>query len=494
MNRAMESLQLSTWNQVAPRAFVRQCYCFPFHQEDSLDRLRDHLRLALGKLSTMFPYLASKIYLVSRPRGRLHIRPGEDSIISLKLLDQRETFGWTYAQLKADGFPASAFVHASFDLPYRLLEDGEGVPVFEVHARVIEGGLLLCIYYHHSVSDGTSIDKYITSFAELTRDPYRTPQVQHSLEFDLDLPASLSHGVLGLASDGFRGLLKSCAEYQLLSNPTGPTQFSLEAPGTAWGDIQKTGRIFVIPAEQIRKLQERLCVSSGVRAARPSSFTCLAAITWAHVTKARLASTTKLLSAALGDESLPQRVRLMMSIDWRRRAYSRIMSASAGNTIALPLTSIDTLTLLKATSSDIGVSYASLGVVVDTIEAAIQAVDESFVAIRTSLIRTAPDPRLLGLTADPRDPCDFYFNTWRHFGAQTRWMLPGILGEDGDGSGVDPDAIRRAQADWNIGAGLVLPIRKENLNFEVLVTLDVDSMSKLCEDESWGRWVDTVLQ
>ncbi|KAH8896777.1 hypothetical protein GQ53DRAFT_743352 [Thozetella sp. PMI_491] len=234
--------------------------------------------------------------------------------------------------------------------------------------------------------------------------------------------------------------------------------------------------------------------SSSVRAARPSTFTCLAAITWAHVTKARLASTTKLLTSALDAGSLPESVRLMMSINWRRRAYSSIMSASAGNTVALPLTSIDTRTLLEVANSDIDVSYEALGRVIGGIDATIHGIDENFVATRTSLIRTVPDPRLLGLTADPRNPCDFYFNTWRHFGTQTFWSLPGLVREGGCGSGVAPDAIRRAQADWNMGAALVLPTRKDSSDFEILVTLDVDSMAILCADQGWMRWVDAVLE
>ena len=185
------------------------------------------------------------------------------------------------------------------------------------------------------------------------------------------------------------------------------------------------------------------------------------------------------------------------------------MDRSAGNAIALPITELDTATILAAASlappaparNTPGATAASitaleaLDTAVGALEASVHTVDEDYVLRRTALIRTAPDPRLIGLAADSRDPREFYFNTWRHFGARARWGLPGLLGEeDGSEGGVAAEAIRRAQGGWNLGGGLILPARGSGDKYEVLVTLDAEAMEKLCADEVWMEWVDKVVE
>lgn len=497
----MDRPLLSTWNQIAPRVYMRQCYCFPYRDNGGLEPLKAHLTLALNQLAKHIPVLAGRLFLLSNRTGHLCIGLDSRGEIPLKVLDQRDSFGWTYAQLKAQGFPAEAFVSKSFDLPHQLLEDQKGIPVLEVHARVIEGGLLLCLYNHHSISDGTGMNNHISSFADLTRDLNRKIDVQYSVNFHADLPErnDNSPSPRGVPNTFFE-LLELCPEYSLLSSPTGPTQFRVLPTGTSVEGIKKTGRTFVIGTQQINNLKEKLVRVPGANphGRLPSTFTCLAAITWAHVTKARLSSSKNyLLNSSPEKTAFPKNVRLMISIDWRRRAFASIMSSSAGNTVALPITNIDTATLLAACSSEQHVACTALGAVVLAIDAAVRGVDDDFVARRTALIRAASDPRLIGLSADASDPHDFYFNTWRHFGTQTRWRMPGLEGgngEDEDDDGIAPDAIRRIQADWNMGAGLILPERKDSAKFEVLVTLDVDGMAALCAEPSWKNWVDDVVE
>ena len=475
---------LSTWNQIAPRAYQRQWFCFP-HKDGNLELLRDYLRLALDRLASYFPYLSGKLFLLSSPSGYLCIGSEDDAKIPLKIHDNRSSYPWTYARLKAQGFPARAFVDKSFDLPYQLSEDGNGIPVFEVHVRLIEGGLLLCIYCHHSASDGTSVNSIVSSFAQLTRNPEQDLEVERG-DVHVDLPEKVCSKI---SQDSFDKLLSECLEYHLLSSPTGPTQFRVPLTGTQWQDIRKTGRIFVVGVQQIIHLQQILAEKSNWT---PSTFTCLAALTWAYVTKARLNSPKNLLSSSPDEpRAILKEVRLMISIDWRQRAFADIMGSSAGNAVALPKIALSTETVLAACSPNKDTSCSSLEEITRAIGTIVSDVDDDFVALRTALFRKAPDPRFIGVDADPRDPLDFYFNTWRHFGGTTRWKFPGAVEEDG---GAAPDAIRRAQGEWNMGAGLILPARKNCSGFEVMVTLDVDAMEVLCEDAGWKSWVDEILE
>jgi hypothetical protein len=261
--------------------------------------------------------------------------------------------------------------------------------------------------------------------------------------------------------------------------------------------IEKTGRIFVIGTQKINDLKlfllRKFGNSPGGRL--PSTFTCLAAITWAHVTKARLYNPTDYLGSPLDEMASTKNACLTICLNWRRRAYTDVMGASAGNVVALPKIKIGINTIMAACNIDPDIAYPALGAIIQDINGAILNVDEDFVAVRTALFRKAPDPRLLGLDDDPRDAYSFCFNTWRQFGADLRWKMPGLGDKEDKGTdGIQPDAIRRVQGQWNMGAALLLPGRQDSEKFEVLVTLDVGSMEILLTERSWKGWVDEVIE
>ncbi|KAF5557544.1 anthranilate n-hydroxycinnamoyl benzoyltransferase [Fusarium mexicanum] len=471
----MEHRILDIWDQIAPRAYIRLWYCLPYQQTTDLDCLKQHLATVLLELSRRFPDLNGRIFLLPDPPGHLAISTNEKDI-PLKFFDQRASFTWTYNQLKSQAFPAKAFVDGSFDLPYLLEEGEEGIPAFEVHVRLIDGGLLLGIYGHHSIFDAGRLDIVLRCFAELTKHPKKT--------FAVTVPARLSDEALIAAPvppvTDLNELFSRCPEYRLLSSTLGPTQF--RAPRTD-KPLHNTGCIFVIQDQTIRALRDKLAYPRLTGSKHlPSAFTCLAAITWAHVTKARIASLSS-------EASLTGDTRLMVSVDWRRRTSSDASSSSSGNSIALPIASINKSTILAACSEDQRIAYSALAAIARVVDEAILSVNDDFVAARTALFHGVSDPRFIGLDFDLSDPLDFYLNTWRHFGTRTRWDLPGLDKQDCV-RGVAPDALRRAQAGFGTGAGLVLP-ETDATKFEVLITLDVEAMEHLCNSRSWQRWAET---
>ncbi|KAF5658383.1 hypothetical protein FDENT_14083 [Fusarium denticulatum] len=474
-NEIMEYRTLDIWDQIAPRAYIRLWYCLPYRQTTDIDHLKQHLKAALSELSKQFPESKGRIIQVADPPGHLAISMNDVNDIPFKFFDQRASFSWTYSQLKSQDFPAHAFVDGSFDLPYRLEDGGEGVPAFEVHVRLIDEGLLLGIYGHHSIFDAGRMDTVIRYFAELTEDPKK--------RLNVTIPAGSSGRAIASTHvqpvQDLKELLSRCPEYRLLTSPLGPTQFRVPKRDRM---TKNTGCIFVIQDQTVRHLKDKLASTRLTDSKhQPSTFTCLAAITWAHVTEARMASLAS-------ETSLDEDVRLMISVDWRRRISSDAITPSSGNAIALPIATVSKSTILAACNEDEETSYTALAAIACVIDKAILSVNDDFVAARTSLFRSVPDPRLIGLDFDLSDPLNFYLNTWRHFGTRTQWDLPG-LDKQNSARCIAPDALRRAQAGFGTGAGLVLP-ETDATRFEVLITLDVEAMEHLCNSTSWQRWTE----
>ncbi|PNY23791.1 Uncharacterized protein TCAP_06263 [Tolypocladium capitatum] len=476
--------RLSTWNQVAPRYYVRQVYCFPYRARcEDLEPLRRHIASALASAAEHLPDVAGKVVLGTTRAGQLLISKASSDRVPLKVFDHRETFGYAYADLKAQGFPASAFVDPSFNVPYKLVEGGQGIPAAEIHARVIDGGLLLYIYFHHSISDGIGMCNFISTFALYTRSGH-VQRPGYPTDIHVDLPVET--GAQLIEGHTFEDLMSRCPEYVIVPDLSGPT---------------KTGRIFVFGSEKIETLKTAVrewrrgnAIATGNR--NPSTFACLAALTWSYATVNRMAFPPGSDVSIEGNPCLEGvDCRLLMPASWARRAFQDITNY-AGNAIALPNanTGLGHLFAVACSSPEsLPETRDALGPLVHSIETALASVNDESVTTRTAMFRAAPDPRVIGVDLDPRDPRDFAFNSWRHLGADTLWGIPGAGGNGPGASGVAPDAVRRAQDAWNMGAGLIMPGRKQSRRYEVLVTLDTVSMIRLCSDERWNSWVDEIV-
>lgn len=542
------------------RAYVRQVFCFPLdrkaghevpaqvHVHADADADADALALALRRriarglaLAAMqFPHFAGRVCLGPDGRGKAFVSTAPRDVVSLKLFDHRRdaadndqaSFAWSYSELQAQGFPCKAFVGPLFDLPYRLEEGGgsgsseTGVPAAEVHARIIRGGLLLCFYVHHSLSDGIGIRNFISTFAACT---FQNKEAflggrghSHSVtgqgragsgyptDIDVDVPDDKTESLL--MNFSFEQLMRKCPEYTILPGPTGPTapppcvrheQHEHEHGSVP---IPKTGRIFRFSLETIATMKSMardwakgsVDFSAGEY---PSSFACLAAVTWSFCTAARLAA-QQVRKTSTADES-----HLLIPVSWRRRAFLDSLDGYASNAVGMARANTHVDAHLSVATQSSSSSTDALSRMICLVDTCITAVEESFVVTRTAMFRAAPDPRFVGVNWIPEDPLHFVVNSWRHLGADIKFDLPGFGGSEDLELEVDPeldlevgaggrraDAVRRAQPTWNMGAGLVLPGKKDDEHYEILVTLEEASMSRLLSNPEWMRWVSDVVE
>ncbi|KAG7414300.1 hypothetical protein LZL87_011897 [Fusarium oxysporum] len=321
---------------------------------------------------------------------------------------------------------------------------------------------------------GKELQEHFAKSADSQSADTDSPSSTPGIDSILHLYQDRHHGKEGLDQDGglYESTMHHVSWYRRLFLTKGG-YLGLAHPSAQAGDeVDQT----------VRDLKDKLaCTRLADSKHQPSTFTCLAAITWAHVTNARIASLSS-------ETFLAEDARLMISVDWRRRISTDAITSSSGNAIALPIASINKSTILAACNEDQGTAKSALAAIARVIDEAILSVNDDFVAARTALFRKVADPRFIGLEFDLGDPLDFYMNTWRHFGTRTHWDLPGLDKQD-LARGVAPDAVRRAQAGFGTDAGLMLP-ETHTTKFEVLITLDVEAMEDLCNSPSWQCWAE----
>lgn len=513
--------ELSTWNQVAMRTYVRQVFCFPLNEHlDDFNELCTRIKLGLALACSRFPHFAGKIVLgPCVTQGAVYVSTTANDVVSFKFFDNRQdsSFGWSYPELKAQGFPCKAFVGPWFGLPYNLTEGGPGVPVTEVHARIVRGGgLLLCVYIHHSISDGIGMCNFISTFASYTlqlESDVGHVDMEYPANIDVDIPCHKTAALIKGSS--FEELMEKCPEYTILPQLTGPT-----APCTrqdwvpALGDVPKTGRIFKFNQDKISMLKSmaqgwakgNVIFSKGTY---PSTFACLAAVTWSFCTVARLASqphqaTNNNTHDDKKGVSTDDMSHLLIPASWRRRAFKDSLDGYASNAVCMSriYASVDSHFVIgDGASSTASPATAAankadeLGKLICFIDSSITAIDEKGVATRTAMFRAARDPRMVGVNLDPQDPRDFIVNSWRHLGGDIAFDLPGVKAENESGTRARAaDAVRRAQPVWNMGAGLVLPGKFPDSDYEILVTLDEASMERLLGNSEWMSWVSETIE
>lgn len=391
-----------------------------------------------------------------------------------------------------------------------LEEGGSPVPVSQFRVLFIEGGFLLFVYLHHSYTDASGLDKFLGYVASATYHTSPTPPTPNQLSHydadrvghncDVQLPTD-TH------SEGrtFDQLLTECAEYGLLPEPRGPTQPISPPINLGQGQstpelaaMKGTGKIYVFKTSVLSPIRDWLQELVKVKSGRVTNFIVLAAVTWAHVAKARLSSE---LDEAAGFADSKAAFANPSNWAMKKKLFARsgCLKEYFGNAVALAMTELDSPSDLVAAcdwdSDLIQGEYSKLADIAEKIIRANENIDENFVLTRTKLFMLAPDIRHLGLTIDSRAPQTFWFNTWSTIGHGKKFCFPraGSV-EFKSGDAQFPDAIRRVQAAWALPHALILPVRvgRED-ELELVITMSVSSLDQLEKDANWMKLVDRVI-
>lgn len=517
-NVSARDVVLPIWDQIAMRSYMRCAFCFPL-EGATTEAALEHIRLSLARLSRQRPDFAAAIEVRDDPSrtGVVHLcfRDGDDipfEVVDVANGDDESVMaedwwagGRTYEDLKAAEFPPQAFVHPRFKGPITTAR----VPVAQVTAYLVPGGLILAVFLHHSFADGECMKVFIETLAGQTRGE---PVMGH--------PDCLKDPVLCDAGARDHESIEGSdevdvEEYTLTSEPcAGPTSPCLEPGGVPISEIEKTGKIFVFRLDKLAELRTKLAEylaeagstnnghingannchngahngshNSKGTSTYPTIYTCIATLSWIHATRARHLDPHTYTSGKAPVETT--RARLQTMVNWKARAFRPVSDKYFGNATSIAITGAPLADVLQA-GSRAETSDKTLAAITAQVARTISSVDDEFVAKRARLLSRVRDFRTVGLRFDPRTEHDLGFNTWRWFGADSVWVIPGVNG----GRGTKADAVRRPQDMWNMSGAVIMPAREGSECLELLVTLPKTSMEVLCQDEGWLRWVERVV-
>lgn len=465
-----ESISISVWNQHAPRVYVSVVLCFPFEDGGSAEKTKKHLKSCLAGLASDRPLLSSQVGTDGQS-GYIGLVPSSKHEIPFTSHDFSQLGEYDYDRMREEGFPPHLFMRAWINTQeftsQRLL------PVSYVRAIFCKRGLMLAIYTHHSVCDGDSLRQFVEYFAAKTRGA----AVIGPFHPDLDDGGLRPRRDLCNSPTPFKTLIERTPEYTILRDRSGPTQPNFLPNAKPFSQIEKTGRIFVFSNEKITRIQDMVRCEYDLPADKPTKYSCLAALTFAHVIKARLEKEDFLRDGAgVGGEAT-----LWNSVNWKLRAFQDITREYLGNATLPVITKVSTQILMNACEED-----KELVKLVLVVKESIDGVDETYICKRLAMLSASTDPRSVGVDYDPRMPNVLAFNTWRHFGAEPQWNIPGV-------PATHPDAIRRGQEAFGMGTALILPANASATSQELFVSLPRVSMEALCKDDKWNEWVERTI-
>lgn len=478
------SRPLTAWNQAALRGYIRQVHCFETDGgPEALDTLCEKLGEALQFVCLRTPYMAGKLSVSKEQPGVIALHTREGDQVRLTTSDVRGDEDLTYAKLRDQGFPAGVFVGSLFDPHQALSEDGPPIPVTHIGLILVDGGILMNVFVYHAITDGVGVNYFLSAVAAAMKDPdtFLLEPLSYPSKIDILVPSSSS--MEKRDAEEARVLSKKCPELSLVEPGTNHEDYLASMYGVS--DV-KFGGIFVFGPEKLRLVKDAV-VSAGY-SSTPSTFSCLAALSWAFMT------TTRMQTVGIAEESRQgdSQCRIVIPTWWGDRLFQQQLSDYAGNAVAFTEAwhgAADLFTIAESASTDLSQAKDALRRVVQNIEATLASVDEAFVKTRSTLFNNVLDPRQLQYSFTPSDPRQLFFNSWRRLGADIEWTIPTAAGP----KLTTADAVRKSQSEWNESAGLIMPGRRDQKEYEAVLSSDADSMESLRNNKAWKSWIDREI-
>lgn len=450
-------LHLGILDQVMIRMHVPVIFCFPMpdQRHTAVEKATKVLRDAAQMAVRRWPFLAGKLYDVEGGHRKNmlevgYVDPPHDVVRSGVFQAKVIRSVGPYEELSQMGMPSSALDCET--LTSRPLSGvNRSLPVLNVQANFIRGGLFLAFSFTHSVMDGISMSQLFNHFASCTRNlPFQqgTPPNQplphhtHSLpRSQLPPDAEIHPRIMPPSSLPLHPFLSHS-----LTKPPPPSSTAAGPP---------TARIFTIPTAHLTRLKS-IITAHIATTDQPhhwvSTHDTLCALLWTAILRAR--------APRLHPTTTPSVFCCTVNTSPKHPTFP---PTYFGNAVAWATATVPLSTLLTTTTPSLTTTALAIRASLTAIDA--PAIDATMRAFATMADPTNVIPAIAARI--DKEHTGVFLTSWASLGArEERW---GAFGQ--------AEWVRKP---WWAGEGVVCVLpRWEGGDWEVLVGLGEGDMEGL---------------
>lgn len=468
-------IHLSSIEHCMPRAYIRVCLAYRLPDDKDVDQIIAKLNNFIRHTVDAKPYLAGYVRPADKNRsaGNAEIFfTTEDFLrypgVEVRHLYEDEDEGrvMDFDELDAQGFPPSKLLPDKVAVLPAIKADEKRAPVFRAQANIVQKGLIISFYLHHCISDGTGLGLLVTGAVQ---------EDDFAFKRHLDDESSKTPCVgERLAAFANRKSVERTALSWSFHNETSDRVISFKRLGQPNGVVASNppgrGCVISIPDSAVLTLRDTL------KAHRPgvefSRHDVLQALIWRHMARARM--------PVVGHLPNVKNSKLLVPVNIRNKLKEPLLESYFGAAVDFAAAEFELRALV---SSDMAVLAAAA----ETIRKAVERVDEPYIRQAIALARSS-DPTvdvrdLLASNMDRVTGADMYITSWERLGLYKAELDLG-LGK--------PQWVRKP---WSKDPGscIVLPRNPDKKQFEVVVQMTEQDMTRLLQDAEFMSYVSRVI-
>lgn len=473
VDNPQHTIHLSCIEHCMPRSYIRICLAYRMPNPSMLPEVVRRLNCFVRRTVDAKPYLSGYIMPAKtqgKRNGAVEVRFSDKDFLEYPDVGVRtlthDEVPFTYDQLDQAGLPPSTMKP---ELVSALTEsaDEQAAPVFRVQANVVDGGIIVSLYLHHCVSDGTGAGLLISG-SILTEegifDRYLADRVPNTP------PLSVRLATFANQKSILRQQLSWSFPNQISNRSLKCKKIKAHPEEREAHRVQGRGCVIAFSLEKLAGLKELL-----ERQAEGNFITqndALQALLWHSMVKARVPS--------LEDKDAVAISKLLIPINIRGKLKKPLPESYFG-------TAIDFATAQLPIDHLIDGSPPAVIQTAIEIRRAINSVDEPYIRQAIALARY-PDPTndvrdLQASNMDRAKGADMYVTSWEKLDCYEATFDLGL---------GPPDWVRKP---WSRDPGscIVLPFDNRKDYLEVVIQMTIADMDRLLQDPVFMDYVIRVI-
>lgn len=466
-------VELSSIEHCMPRAYIRICLAYRVTSEQQQQDAIQGLKAFVRRVVDAKPYLSGVVTDVipsDRDTGRAEIRFTTQGYlkypeVEVKTICSRDGKTMRYEDLNADGLPPSQLRPEEVSALPPNVGAQVRTPVLRVQANLVEGGIIVSIYLHHCISDGTGFD--LMTSGRIFSDGFAFQRPSSNIGADS----------AGLEDQLRRFATQKTIVRQRLSEAPPNTPNTRQLKGKRLDEPaspqNKPGRgcVMMLSSQKIDALVEGF--NNRNQSLKHTTNSVMMALIWRHMTRARRPSVSQDVSVRTS--------KLLIPVNIRDKLESPLQPGYFGAAVDFGKAELD---LDEITGS----AGKSLEDVSHLVRHAVKQVDDSYVRQAIAFANNADALTdvhdIQASNMDRVTGADMYITSWFQLGTYEHELGMGLGG---------PDWVRKP---WSRDPGscIILPRKPSNPGYyEIVVQMTEDDMDRLLLDQEFMEHIIRVI-